>query len=50
MKWSWAGYLGRMKNDSWANKCKEWTIRAKRTGYRPARRWCDDIVKAANVN
>ena len=49
MKQSWAGHLGRVKNGRRTKKSTEWALRTKRVRGRPARRWQDDIVKAASV-
>ena len=49
MKWCWAGHLGRMESDRWAKRSTEWTPGSKRSKGRPARRWRDDIEKAASV-
>ena len=49
VKCSWAGHLGRMEDNRWARRSTEWTPGTKRSKGRPARRWRDDIEKAASV-
>ena len=45
-KWKRAGYVARMKDNRWTNRCTEWQPRRrKRSRRRLSRRWQHDIAR-----
>ena len=44
MKWSWEGYISRLKDDRWTKRITTWKpYGRKRLRGRPAKRWRDDL-------
>ena len=43
-KWKWDGHIGRIKDDRWTIRRREWQIKFVRSARRLKHNWRDDIV------